>query len=228
MANTIIFLHMFKSGGTTVTACLHDHFGDQYHAIFNTSVTHPRHPLQMMKNARFVSGHDLYGIHKCLPNSCRYITFLRDPVERIVSAYYNVREPRCSFHPLHKMFTECSLESCLDIKEGLVPWSQWDNYQVRELVGLSKADEYTMHEVDLERAKKNLDSFMFVGLTEQIDKQLPGLFRQLNIPYVPTPRLNVTKEKPATIDNNIRSKIRSLNLLDYQLLDWVKEHKCGS
>lgn len=228
MTDTIIFLHMFKSGGTTVTACLHEHFGEQHHAIFNTSVTHPRHPLQMMGNARFVSGHGLYGIHKYLPTRCRYLTFLRDPVERIISAYYNIREPSCEAHPWHKMFNEQSLEELLDIREGATPWAQWDNYQVRELVGMSKTDHFTMSKVDLERAKKNLDSFVFVGLTEKIDQQLPGLFRQLDIPYKPSERLNVTQGKPNVIGETLRSKIRALNPLDYELIEWVKERKCVS
>ena len=36
-------------------------------------------------------GHMPFGIHKRLPQDYTYITFLRDPIERVVSAYYFAR-----------------------------------------------------------------------------------------------------------------------------------------
>ena len=144
----IIFLHMFKAGGTTVTSKIADNFGPEHHAIFNTNPNHPRHPL-VMKDPLLVTGHFLFGVHRYLNKPCKYITFLRDPVDRIVSAYFNIREPKCSGHSLHKLCTSVGLE---EFVKQYRPETQIqvDNYQVRELVGLAgeESSSFEITEVD--------------------------------------------------------------------------------
>ena len=42
-------------------------------------------PLERRRRARAVTGHLHYGVHRHMPQTCEYITMLRDPVARVVS-----------------------------------------------------------------------------------------------------------------------------------------------
>ena len=60
--------------------------------------------LQSLSNSKrqqlkYVWGGPFFGLHDYLPGECIYVTFLRDPVERVVSEYNFVRQ--VSDHEAH-------------------------------------------------------------------------------------------------------------------------------
>ena len=44
-------------------------------------------------------GHMTFGLHEVLPQTATYITVLRDPVDRVISAFYFMRNYK--LHPLY-------------------------------------------------------------------------------------------------------------------------------
>ena len=56
-------------------------------------------PPARLRKTRMFKGHMLFGLHKILPQPSTYITVLRDPVERVLSAFYFMRSYR--LHPLY-------------------------------------------------------------------------------------------------------------------------------
>ena len=48
---------------------------------------------------RLLKGHIPFGIHESYSSTAKYVTFLRDPVERIISYYFFLK--RRPNHPLH-------------------------------------------------------------------------------------------------------------------------------
>ncbi len=46
------------------------------------------------RDIHLLGGHLPFGIYQYLPSDSRYITFLRDPVERTLSHYYRARSVR--------------------------------------------------------------------------------------------------------------------------------------
>ena len=91
---TVVFMHIFKTGGTSVTSQITGNYDVvNEHGIMNTSLISSRHPLKI-KNPRLITGHHTFGIHKYLQTDCVYFTFLRDPADRLLSAFYNLREAK--------------------------------------------------------------------------------------------------------------------------------------
>jgi len=96
-----IFLHLQRTGGTTVNGQIYKHLKPEEEFIHVGSpwlteeqrkeiIPFEQRSLEERKKARVISGHGAYyGIHKLVPGkTIRYFTFVRDPAERVVS-YYN-------------------------------------------------------------------------------------------------------------------------------------------
>jgi len=95
-----IFLHLEKTGGTTINGHLHNQlewdeefvhigpWGDLYREDKGREPFHKRN-LRRRKKANVIAGHDVwYGIHKLIPDKIpRYFTVLRDPTDRLVSLF---------------------------------------------------------------------------------------------------------------------------------------------
>ncbi|QGS69232.1 hypothetical protein CV093_15625 [Oceanobacillus sp. 143] len=45
---------------------------------------------EFRNSLKFIYGHFLFGTHEYFPKPFTYITMLRDPVERFISAYYHI------------------------------------------------------------------------------------------------------------------------------------------
>jgi hypothetical protein len=107
-------------------------------------------------------------------------TFLRHPVERLVSdLYYGPTKTRTQF----------SFEN----------WNPGDcNLMTRMLAGSASAQD----------AIEALSSMDFVGITERIDSDMARLLRRLGRPNVAVVRKNVNSARPAS--NDLPPKIRSL------------------
>lgn len=84
-----IFLHIPKAAGQSFTTYIRRQFPDDSHVSLNTLADSPKIvekiPPEVRANLRIVTGHVHYGIHRYFSQECRYITLLRDPVQRVVS-----------------------------------------------------------------------------------------------------------------------------------------------
>jgi hypothetical protein len=195
----------------------------QYQRLINMSA-------EERKKIHLVFGHMYYGVHTFFEQPFTYVTFLRSPVERIVSAYYYSKaNPRSAFY---NSSTKLSLEEHIRFRTLQM---RSKNEHVRFLTGYFGFEEgitFTdktvfepLPDEALEIAKKNLlKHFSGIGLTEHFDESLlifqqAGLFK--NVYYY---RENVTKSKPkAAISNSLRDFIKEHNALDNALYEFAKE-----
>ena len=117
-----------------------------------------------------VMGHFRFGFHRFSSRQPRYFTFLRDPVQQVISHYYYSLEKPEKFRDLPK-----GIDSVTDFARS----SYGYNLQTRFISGMD--DIKGQEDKALNEAKKNLTQhFEMVGITEQFDKSLILLGQHLD------------------------------------------------
>lgn len=231
----VIFLHIQKTAGITVQTHLRQHFrpGLLRRASWRLRKD-PRLAADIRRAAEartkrdgYFGGHFCFGIHQHLPKPASYMTFLRDPVKRVVSLYIYSRDNPDAFYHKHAKGRSL-LEFVRD--SGL---QELDNGMVRFIAGDSDSlfiNRTPYGEVDedlLEIAKSNLERyFFFVGLQERFDESFLLLSRDLVIMRPRYLRLNTARpsSKSTPPDAEVIAEIRKRSQMDQRLYDHVAEH----
>lgn len=228
----IIFLHIHKTAGMSLRGLFVKNYRDGAH--FNTNLMEieanewdacldrvRRMGPNTRASYRVFKGHMPFGLHEALPEPSRYITFLRNPVRRVLSYYrMAVRKKQLpSGHQIDPSRPDWNLGAHPALARS------FDNGQTRLISGASLqlpfggcTDEH------LRQAKHNLDThFEFVGLTEQFDLSLllmQGICGWKWRFYVPD---NVAPQDSVFIPPEIEENIRILNRYDLELYRYVAE-----
>jgi len=145
-----------------------------------------------LKRTRVFKGHMLFGLHEILPQPATYITVLREPVDRVVSAFYFMRNYK--LHPLYWKFRweNWSLED-------FVRRSPRDNVQCKIVAG-AEYEEPCTAEI-CERAKENLVRyFSVVGLSERFEESLALMKLRFGWKLRRYSSFNVTRTRPKKED----------------------------
>ncbi len=241
--DTLIFLHIPKAAGTTFNKIIDRQFNTK--AVFaNNKIVRAKlgndwmqyDPIQREELAKnqlqsltaeernkiqLLRGHMEFGWHDCFENNCTYITFLREPVERVISQFYYIK--RLKGHKLEQIITKENLSLSEFVERGLSVVT--DNGMTRKIAGLS--DSVGFQEYDeslLDTAKENIDKhFGFVGISEQFDKSLMILSDFLgwkNVQYY-NQNVTVNRRKAQSIDELEIDKVRRHIQLDIELYDFA-------
>ena len=125
----LIYTHLPRTAGTTLNGILHREYGEQFYkvadglAIEHGAMTVGREPFlgapgrcaTVVPRDRGAHG---FGIHAWVPGPARYITVLRDPVDRVISLYHYIAETPT--HRLHRNVTVegWTLDDCLGNDPG--------------------------------------------------------------------------------------------------------------
>lgn len=227
----IIFLHIQKTGGITLQRLLRRKLGLSLktRAIKLFTERHSadtvEQQLQQKKlQDRYVVGHFCYGIHQYLPQPFTYMTFLREPVARIISLYdYSRTNPTAYYHDhaLNKSLEEFALETQL---------MELDNGQTRFLAGdlndyfINRTSIGQCNSTLLETAKRNIDShFSFIGLTEYFDQSILLLQQMMGWNSCLYLRRNSSHiNDKAIVSDQLKHQIAERNWLDVQLYEYAK------
>jgi len=213
----VLFLHIPKTGGTTLENMLCAESPGRV-LCYEPGFCLREPGLQSEMDAiaaratgeiRAVSGHFSYGLHHGVSRPCRYLTLLRDPVDRVISLYahffrwgddrHGVRRRRLT---LAEFVTGTD---CPDVENG----------QTRRLAGQVPGDE--MLDVALSRLH---DGTVLAGLTDRHRASLVLFSRRLGwTADIPAPAL-VNAQRPAreTLPPAVVAQIAERNALDYELL----------
>jgi hypothetical protein len=219
----LIFLHLPKCGGTTLNRIIEWEYDplrifsiDPIFFLWSYQKLN-RWPATRLAKMQVLKGHMPFGIHRKLPQPFTYITFLRDPVERVISAYYFAKNYR--LHPQHRWISKLTLEE-------YVRQSPNHNVQTKYLSGRAFVGDYhagDCTEEMLASAKENLvRHFSLVGLTERFDEGLAILKIIFGWQISKYAKFNVTKTRlkktslpPSTVD-----LIKERNRFDVALYDY--------
>jgi hypothetical protein len=207
----VALVHLPKTAGTTLTALMRYHYrrgrflttGNVFSRF--EQVEAKLREIGGLTHIGAVAGHFTFGLSDRLPADTRYITILRDPVERTLSHFGFLVLPRAgrtraagpAIVPswLPPPGPDLTLADCL-ADGGYIP----DNLQTRMLCGL--ASPYDALPPDaLETAKRNLrERFAFVGTTERFIESLALLNVQMGWPAVAQGRRRVHLIRPRKED----------------------------
>lgn len=182
--NEISFIHIPRTGGTTL-----------------------HHILEKNAASLFINLH----IHRpvslfCLPGEFKYVTFLREPVARVIS-FYNMAK-----HESSQYYHYASR----GLKEFISNSWEARNMACRYLSG------HINQEIDenlFMMAKENLRSFYFIGLFEQYEIDVRNLLLKININpnTVSIPTMNPSILQDVTAETDL---IQHYNKFDIMLYDW--------
>lgn len=245
---TLLFLHIPKTAGTTLNRIIDRQYNPfRIYTIegrrVEWSLRHFRHLSERRRAAlRVVKGHMSFGLHEFVPRPATYITFLRHPVERAISAYYFARGDRLTTFHKRIVREKLDLLSFLD----LTPWN--NNLQCKVLAGLElgqyrpasifrrtarpgapppdpDVDCYSNPHI-LETAKSNLlQAFSFVGLTEQFAEGLVLLRHMFGWKWSSYSNYRLSRDRPRrdSFDPRVLAEIERRNRFDMELYELGRE-----
>ncbi len=200
----ILFLHMPKAAGTTMTILLRDHFSQK------ELLASPPPVLFSTRHGK----HNSYYDETPLVGEYNFVTLLRDPVERVLSEQrYCVevfqRDPKI-------------LESHRLPPDG-DPVESASNVVCKLLSGLDPNDTTITIESHLTHAKENLeDHFYFVGIVERMEESVKALYTKLGwaIPEE-LPFHNTTGNVKKTYSPELIESIKEKNWADIELYHYA-------
>lgn len=206
----LVSIHIPKTAGTSFIHSLKKQYG--YQKVVRIDINDNRTRINKIpvdnacvyKNTEVIHGHfsiDLLNNYLNLPPETPIITWLRDPVERVISNYYY----------LHKRLSEELMEE----KKGLNILAKME----RSLL------EYAQDERNRNRMSKflkgiDLKDFFFIGIVENYDNDIQELGKKLNWSTleIVTHNKTGTGNKPL-VDEQTKALIRSYNKKDQALYE---------
>ena len=168
----VIFLHIPRTGGTTLTRIARRHFRpDEIYVIDSTEPARSAAALSLLPpfvhdRLSLIAGHASFGVHRQVGGG-QYFTLIREPVERVFS-HYRYAQQRFE-HPMHDLALEMSLGEM--VERDL--WRDLSNGQCRALADDWNFPIQEQPQEVLDRARDNLaDRFVLWGLTERFAETL--------------------------------------------------------
>lgn len=244
--DTLVYLHLPKCGGTTIHGILRSNFSEESRYYVDPSdIAGSRREFaakteEERQRIQLLHGHLSYGWHEHAPGSAVYFTFIRHPVERVVSHYNYVRYRTDHDHYLRDAVEREDMSIAEYVSSGVC--DEMNNGQVRLLAGVEDIvqEPYggsvlpygTNDPALLDQALRNIDEhFVFVGLQEHFDESLLLLKRKLGLRRASYQRKNTgsqhyDKRKPTEREIEIIKKYNRLDVELYEAIErcWMREY----
>ena len=217
----IVFLHLEKTAGTTVSAALRSNLGNTAYAWRGHGQMLETVASGEIASLRMLSGHFPYGVHRLIDRSCLYATMFRDPVDRLESWFYFIQRRR-------KAQTNNALK-VVDINEWLALLRKRRdgiavNFQAERVLGYRVPNT----ESGLEAARTHLmRKFAYVCPHSEAFRFLQWAAKPLGITITEEPRAGkpgVNKPKKSEIDPELRAWLETENRVDTGLHRWSIEN----
>lgn len=215
----LYFIHIPKCAGTTFINIVDQHF-----AINEILPTH--YDLNKLANEisddqlagyRFLRGHIPFDtLIPRLPAAPRLITFLRDPVAQFISYFQMRQRVPDPLVGIQAKLASLSLEEVLNDELML----RFANNATVSIGGRLPAKDPKERLPNLELAKKRLEMFDFVGITERFNDSLDLFSYVFNFPKIShyqTLNVSPDREKRQEISPELMARIAEVQKYDIEL-----------
>lgn len=183
--------------------------------------------LKSSDNYQLFYGHLPYGVHLLTPKSVRYITLLREPIDRAISFYYSMKEVDIKIykHPFREYADSLTLKDFYKNRN-------LQNVQARFMAGILSnklypkfPSKYTENWI-LYWAKKNLNNYIY-GIYDRLEESIELFQNKLAwthpidmIPY----RKTQNRPKKADLDQETIQVLLKANALDIKLYELAQNN----
>jgi hypothetical protein len=245
-AQTVLFVHVMKTGGTTVMRNLRQTFAlDEIYPYRELDIRYDegqldiKHhlsvpyllalPEERRRRTRVITGHFPFVVHELLGGDLLTATILRDPVERTISLLRQFKrnqpwEDATGLRPRAARTLEELYEQPL-VFDPLI-----HNHQTKIFSMTRDDDPQTyMDVIDVDRArlelaKANLATIDVVGLTEGYNDFLDDVEARFGWQIVRGAKKNATPASDIQpVDPELRRRIAVDNAIDMELYEYAKE-----
>lgn len=211
MAKERIFVHIPKTGGTTLDCAIK---GKQW-----TKNVHDIYYRHIHNQTKLSNAGDLLE-ESNFPKYKKYdiYTMLRHPVDRLVSEYFFVRD-RKEFFSLIKKRPRNLKEFAANV--------QTRNYMVNFLNGGRIYPTETVTRRHLDKAIRAIDELpIHVGIFEEYDKSLKFFSNKMGVKWpkkIEVKRITLNRPKLAEVSQEVKDLIVEKNQLDLELYNYCKQ-----
>ena len=235
VSEKIFFLHIPKCGGTSVDAAISEVYGWKSCLRLDSAASRKasearNEDLMLYRNKllqyfmeqeglRFISGHFVFDseLHNRYSSQWRYITLLRDPVQKYLSQYYYNFQKQNREH----FGIEESLERFVDSVEGV----RLGQDMVQKITGEARVttDGSAGRKDQIEKAIRNIEKFHLVGILEDLHR-FENDFKEIFGASLHIKKMNRNSGKnKQQISPVIKNKIENLCRPDTALYEHVKK-----
>ncbi|MBD1371450.1 sulfotransferase family 2 domain-containing protein [Hazenella sp. IB182357] len=214
----LIYAHIPKTGGTTMRGILEKKFDELNYLKYpaNKSLNEMKAIITDREpEIQCVYGHCRFGIHQYFHKPHTYMTMIRKPISRLISAFYFIKSQKENgLYPLVKNMTIREFIYHQDPRIQV----QVNNFQTRFLCGHAKPT--------LKQAISHLKQhFSFVGITELYPLSVFLFCKKQKWKSVVYKRENTTKTKPDIIplDKDDYKYLITKNQSDYYLYNLCRK-----
>jgi hypothetical protein len=209
----IISIHIPKCGGTSFRSVLEGIYGERLWLNYGIMFSPAQVRTDLIpRDTRCIHGHFLADTFDALAPPPRLVTWLRHPVERVVSNYYHfLRSPDRR---------DACCRQLLDQGLSLEQFAELD---------------WMRNEATRYMAGKSVEAFAFVGIMERFDESMQVFSSRFGVPVpAESPRANVNPDRSAetySISVKTYEHILSLNfrdLLAYDLAAGIIDRQVAS
>ena len=236
---TLVFIHIPRTGGTTLSKILYQHFPEEARFIVGREILGDLAKLAEMRDEQkrkigLLFGHLCWGWQHELPQECQIVTVLREPTVRVISLYsYMKRRER---HYLYKYASDPDYALNPFMIKGVS--RTVDNGMVRQLCGSDRFSDWANHRVafndatipyggvtraHLEQAKVNLRQCAVVGVMERFDDFVRRLHERLELSPIPEDYGRINAVEHEIPQGPAWRTIRKHVQLDQELYDYALE-----
>lgn len=220
----LVFLHLPKTGGVTLRSIIAPFYADdETFAVPDRDAHNTELIPRLVETHAYIHGHINYRCLEPVRDKFDLLTFVREPVSRVISTYHFLREQ----NPEHATDEEtkqlinyaraASLVEFISIEDPAVVQTVCD-LQTRTLSGAAYPDPPS-----LGKAVAVLDGTIFVGAQERFAESVRLMCSTMGWPpTVEPPLLNPSSARRAKPDAELRGRILEMNRLDARLY----EHAC--